>query len=471
VLANALRVPKLFTAGGRRAPAVLFALRSGKFREMLYSVFLELGYWWCYVFRTSRLIQFKSDPFWRCCSEYPLKLADLAATLRLCNFSVVESATKWFIVTQSADGMIFGATHDRPHALQRADNLSSAPTELFEFNKPIFCVFLSSSKRIFVATKGVVYLSKNGGSHFDPVLQLSDRDSVVWHNHGIDETPQGIIIGEYGSIIDSSRTWNIWKSVAYIYITHDDGASWRREDYLVRNGIKHVHLVQYSRRLTRLLVTDGDKRKRSYWVNANQMRPRNFKEGRFGTFTLGGGHTAFAETDNVTLLGTDYRIAPNSIIRVRSPEDSSARMLPRPYKHSPVMDMLSIPYRVGAITFALLGGGLCPRCQNAVIYSYDDGDSWYRLIEFDTYVCFSFANAKQGANPSLVLSFCNWKLGEARTFIVSPGAFSAGGDGGRRSPELPATLTGRLRPSGNIVSRMARDSLRWLPVLSVMKRS
>jgi hypothetical protein len=418
VLANALRVPKLFTAGGRRAPAVLFALRSGKFREMLYSVFLELGYWWCYVFRTSRLIQFKSDPFWRCCSEYPLKLADLAATLRLCNFSVVESATKWFIVTQSADGMIFGATHDRPHALQRADNLSSAPTELFEFNKPIFCVFLSSSKRIFVATKGVVYLSKNGGSHFDPVLQLSDRDSVVWHNHGIDETPQGIIIGEYGSIIDSSRTWNIWKSVAYIYITHDDGASWRREDYLVRNG-----------------------------------------------------NTAFAETDNVTLLGTDYRIAPNSIIRVRSPEDSSARMLPRPYKHSPVMDMLSIPYRVGAITFALLGGGLCPRCQNAVIYSYDDGDSWYRLIEFDTYVCFSFANAKQGANPSLVLSFCNWKLGEARTFIVSPGAFSAGGDGGRRSPELPATLTGRLRPSGNIVSRMARDSLRWLPVLSVMKRS
>jgi len=116
---------------------------------------------------------------------------------------VVESATRWFIVTESADGMMFGATHDRPHVLQRVDNLSSTPTELFEFDKPIFCVFISSSKRIFVATKGVVYLSKNGGSHFDPVLQLSDDDSTVWHNHGIDETPRGLVIGEYANIVAS----------------------------------------------------------------------------------------------------------------------------------------------------------------------------------------------------------------------------------------------------------------------------
>ena len=112
----------------------LYALRAGKFREAMYSIFLELRYWWCYVFRIrSRLVEFKPTPFWRCCSEYPLNLADLVATLRLRNFSVVESATRWFIITESADGMIFGVTHDRPHMLQRADNLSSTPTELFEF--------------------------------------------------------------------------------------------------------------------------------------------------------------------------------------------------------------------------------------------------------------------------------------------------------------------------------------------------
>jgi hypothetical protein len=400
---------------------VLYALQAGKFREAMYSIFLESHYWWCYVFRIrSRLVEFEPTPFWRCCSEYPLNLADLAATLRLRNFSVVESATKWFIITESADGMIFGATHDRPHVLQRADNLPSTPTEIFEFDKPIFCVFISSSNRILVSTKGVVYLSKNGGSHFDPVLQLSDDDSTVWHNHGIDETPRGLVIGEYANIV-ASGTWNYWKSVAYLYSSHDDGESWHRFDYLVRTGAKHVHLVKYSRRFGRLLVTDGDKRKQSYWVGLiDQMKPRDFKQARFDSFARGGGHTAFAETENATLLGTDYRIAANSIICVHSSEDSSARMLPRPYRHSPVLNMLCMTYRAGKITFAYLYGGLCHRCQNALIYSDDDGDSWYRLIEFDNFVHFSIANAQQGANRSLVLSFSNTKLGENRTFIVSP---------------------------------------------------
>jgi hypothetical protein len=103
----------------------LYALRAGKFWEAMYSIFLESRYWWCYVFRVrSRLVKFKPTPFWRWCSEYPLNLADLAATLRLRNFSVVESATRWFIITESADEMIFGVTHDRPHVLQRAGNLS-----------------------------------------------------------------------------------------------------------------------------------------------------------------------------------------------------------------------------------------------------------------------------------------------------------------------------------------------------------
>jgi hypothetical protein len=352
-----------------------------------------------------------------CC----LNVADLAATLRLHNFSVVESATRWCITTESADGIVIGATYDRPHVLQRADKLSSTPTELFQFNKPILCVFCSKSNRIFVATKGVVYLSRNGGSHFDQVLQLSDRDSTVWHNHGIDETPQGsIIIAEYASIIDANRTWNVWKSVAYIYLTPDQGESWRRIEYLVQNGVKHVHLIKYSRRFGSLLVTDGDRRKRSYSIGQiNQMKPQDFKEGRFDSFAWGGGHTAFAETENVTLLGTDYYIAPNSIICVRSSKDSSAKMLPRPYRHSPVLNMLAMRYYAGVIILACLQGALCNRCQNALIYSADDGDTWCRLIEFDKHVEFWIANAQQGANRSFVLSINNTKLEEKRSFIIS----------------------------------------------------
>jgi hypothetical protein len=261
----------------------------------------------------------------------------------------------------------------------------------------------------------VVYLSKNGGSHFDPVLQLSNDDSTVWHNHGIDETPRGPVIGEYGNIIPRGRTWNLWESVAYLYVTHDDGESWRRFDYFERTGAKHLHLVRYSRRFGRLLVTDGDRRKQSYWIGSiDQMKPR-----RFDSFARGGGHTAFAESESATLLGTDYRIGPNSIICLRSSEDSaSARMLSRPYRHSPVLNMVCMGYRAGTITFASLGGSLCDRCQNALIYSEDNGDSWCRLIEFDDDVNFYIANA-QGANRSLVLCFRNWKLRENRTFILS----------------------------------------------------
>lgn len=398
--------------------------RSSKFWEAIYSISLELRYWWCYLFRDgSSIAKLKPAPFWRCCSDYALNIADLTTILRLHNFSVVESSTRWFIITESAAGIIFGVTHDRPHVFQRADNLASTPTALFNFNRPICCVFISNSSRIFVATKGVVYLSKNGGSYFDPVLQLSDDDSIVWHNHGIDETPEGlIIIGEYANIIETGRAWNFWKPAPYLYVTHDDGDSWYRCDYLVRTGAKHVHLVKYSRRFGCLLVTDGDKRKRSYEVDLiAQMKFLDFKRARFDSLACGGGHTAFAETKNATFLGTDYRIASNSIIRVRSPESSiNARMVPRPYRHSPVMNMVCLNYRAGTITFAQLQGSLCPRCKNALIYSDDDGDSWCPLIEFDSYVQLSIAAAQEKANRSLVLSFSNWKIGENRTLIVSP---------------------------------------------------
>ena len=416
-MSNVLRLWDAYLYCFRR----LYALRAGKFSEAMYSIFLELRYWGCYVFRVrSRLIEFKPVGFWRCDSECPLGFTNFAATLRSHKFSVVESATKWAVITESGEGIIFGVTHDRPNVLQRADSVLSTPTYLFEFNKFISCVFISNSGRMFVATIGEVHLSKNGGTNFDLVLQLSDNDSAVWHNHGMDETPQGLIIGEYGNV--RSRTWNFWKPVAYLYLSQDDGDSWRRFDCLVQTGAKHVHLVKYSRRFDRLIVTDGDKRKQSYWVDIDvidRMKVREFKMARFDSFARGGGHTGFAETENATILGTDYRIAPNSLICVNSSEDGSARMLPRPYRHSPVMNMLCMEHRAGTIIFAYLYNGLCPFCANALIYSDDDGESWCSLIEFDKYIQFSIANGHQGSNRSLVLCYSNSKSGENRTFVVS----------------------------------------------------
>ena len=186
--------------------AAFYAFRTGKFREMLYFAVLEAYYWWCYILRIrSRLIEFKPTPFLRCSSEHPLDVPDLAAMLRLCSLSAIKLPIKWCGITETANGTIFGTIHDRPNVLFRSDNLWSKPIELFEFSKPIMSVFISSSNHLFVSTQGAVYVSANGGSQFGAVLQLSHCDSFVWHNHGIDETPEGLVVGEYGIIVNRER--------------------------------------------------------------------------------------------------------------------------------------------------------------------------------------------------------------------------------------------------------------------------
>ena len=146
-------------------------------------------------------------------------------------------------------------------------NVWSTPVELFSFDAPVIAIFISQKHSIFVSTKGRVYQSDDEGAHFAVALELSHLDSFIWHNHGVDEAPQGLVIGEYGNIVDKNRGSAFWKSVAYVYVTHDDGRSWRRVDTLRRYGGKHVHLVKYSRRFSRILVTDGDKCKRAYWID------------------------------------------------------------------------------------------------------------------------------------------------------------------------------------------------------------
>jgi hypothetical protein len=401
---------------------ILFAFQTGKLREMLHFAVLEIYYWWCQVFRvSSRLIEFRQTPFLRYRPEDCLVFADLAATLRFHNLFAVETPTKWSIITDARDGTIFGTTLDRPHVLQRSENLCSTPVEMFVFSRSILAIFISDSGHLFVATKGRLYRSEDDGRHFDVALRLSHDDSFVWHNHGIDETPEGLVVGEYGSIVDRNRTPSFWKPVAHLYLTRDCGKSWRCIDYLVRNGAsKHVHLVKYSRRFGQLLVTEGDSRKRSYWISSfKKLEDGNLNEGRFDSFSWGGGHTAFAETPNATLLGTDHHGGTNSIICLRSCGEGRARMLPSPYRRSPVMNMHCIKCGARSILFASLQSGLRDQ-KSALIYSDDNGGSWHRLVEFNgSYGYFSISNGQQTLRSSLVVSFDNFITKESKTIVIS----------------------------------------------------
>ena len=116
--------------------------------------------------------------------------------------------------------------------------------------------------------------------------------------------------------------------------------------------------MRYSRRFARLLLTDGDKRKRSYWVDLiDQMRPQDFKKTRFDCFSLGGGHTGFAETENVTYFGNrlPHRVQFDNLfalIRRQYSEDASTPLQALACtKH-----VFPIHNSAGTITFAYLYG-------------------------------------------------------------------------------------------------------------------
>jgi hypothetical protein len=406
------------------ADAVLYIFRSGKSWEVFYFLLLEVRYWACRLLRVrSKLIDFGVTPYWRCRSDEPLKIDALLSTLHSCGVAGIETPTNWGLITATNDGLIIGTIRDEPHVLKRSNDLFDPPVNLFEFSSPILMVFVSRSDYIFVSTKGLVYVSKNGGRHFEVVLELSNVESAVWSNHGIDETPEGLIIGEYGIIVERSRSRSFWRSVAFLYVTRDFGDTWDRIDYLSQTGGKHVHLVKYSRRFRRLLVTDGDKRKRSFWLNGiRRMGADDFRRGRFDSLLTSGGHTAFTEVTGATILGTDNHGGTNSIISINSNSAISVRMLPPPYRHSPVINMHSVYAVEQSATFVSLFSGIREKWKSALIYSDDAGKTWKRLIEYNGQkVAFSIANSQEGQGLPLILAYENLRSGEKKTFIILPG--------------------------------------------------
>jgi len=296
--------------------------------------------------------------------------------------SIVRSYHDWKILfINNNNKEIFGCLYSDDKQLYKTIDNGKSIIVVKRFPEPIKSIFISSQHTIFVCVKGAVYKSSDNGGSFENSLHLASSESYFRRNYGMTETPcKTLMIGEYGNIFDK----NGWRRLAYLYFSSDDGETWETSDFLLKKGAnKHVHLVWYSKLLNKIIVTDGDNKKR-LWVSdeLNSLDLKSPKWKLVNKFHIQmGGHTAIVECDGKILFGTDYMGGTNFIIESTDCETFSKRIVPDPYRKSPIMKLIQRRSKKGNEIWALLPYS-SSSAKSLLMYTVNSGKSWSKVIEY-----------------------------------------------------------------------------------------
>ncbi|MGI0016767.1 MAG: exo-alpha-sialidase, partial [Nitrososphaera sp.] len=201
-------------------------------------------------------------------------------------------------------------------------------------------------------------------------------------NNGMTETPhRTLIIGEYGNVWDK----NGWRKLAYLYFSSDNGETWDKSDFLIKQGInKHVHLVKYSKLLNKLFVADGDNKKK-LWVSdsVKSCDVKKLKMTPVNTFHIQmGGYTSIAETDDKLFFGTDYQGGTNFIVETTDGENFAQRIVPDPYRRSPINNMIQRKSKKANEIWAQLPFSTA-NTKCLIMYTVNGGRTWTKIIEYN----------------------------------------------------------------------------------------
>ena len=179
--------------------------------------------------------------------------------------SATNSHHNWKRLFINDNGEMFGCFYPHDRDLYKSTDNGKSIVFVQRFPERIRSMFISSQNTIFVSAKGAVYKISAGGDSFRKSLDFGSARSFFRYNNGMTETPTGtLIIGEYGNVLEKRR----WKTLAYLYFSSDDGETWERSDFLLKKGTnKHVHIVSYSKLLNKILVADGDNKKKLWKRN------------------------------------------------------------------------------------------------------------------------------------------------------------------------------------------------------------
>jgi len=359
--------------------------KTGKFRELVSFIVWELFHR-LRLFPKKKYLKFSNS---EALTLENARLNDLDFGEKINHFfrsrglSIVSAVHSWKLVFINNNGEIFGCLYpDDRDLYKRIDNGKSI-IFIKRFPERIKSIFVSSQNTIFVCAKGAVYKSSDNGSSFNKSLDLGSSESFFRHNNAMTETPdKTLVIGEYGNVWDK----NGWRKLAYLYFSSDNGKTWDRSDFLIRQGInKHVHLVKYSKSLNRLFVADGDNKKK-LWVsdslNSSDLKsPNKWKPVNKFHIQMGG-YTSVIESGEKILFGTDYQGGTNFIVETRDGKKFDKRIVPDPYRRSPIDNMVQRKSKTGNEIWANLPYSTA-HTKCLLMYTVDGGRSWNKVIEYD----------------------------------------------------------------------------------------
>jgi hypothetical protein len=195
--------------------------------------------------------------------------------------------------------------------------------------------------------------------------------------------PDGTLwIAEYGNVWEKRG----WRKLAYLYFSQDGGETWQKSDFLIQKGTnKHVHLIKYSPTFNRLLMADGDNMKKlwiteeigpQFLANEVQWTPVN----RFHIQM--GGYTAVVESGAKIFFGTDYQGGTNFIVETTDCQKFTKRIVPDPYRRSPIDNMVLRKSKTGTEIWANLPYST-PRTKCLLMFTKDGGETWTKVFEYN----------------------------------------------------------------------------------------
>ncbi len=306
-------------------------------------------------------------------------------------FKVSVLAPDWTLTFIDSQGVLWGVTWIDQFILRRSHDRGDAAEEVYSFPDPVTSIYVTNGNTVFVCAGGSVYRSGDDGASFQKVLEFATTNSYFRQNHTFTEDPDGnLLVGEYGLAVDEE---SFWRSVAWIYISQDDGESWTENDFFIREGAnKHIHLVKYCANVGKLIVADGDNHKR-LWVNNSytdlQSRTSDHRQSGWRLINRRhiqmGGHTSILESGDAVLFGTDYLGGTNFLLETTDFVKFRAQVVPDPYRRSMFHNLFYLQAGSRQQMWAWLDNLSVrgPNVKGLLMYSSDNGQSWTKFLDYD----------------------------------------------------------------------------------------